>query len=136
MRRVVFDTNIVVSAMLSPSGTAADALRLALNRHVQLCASEVILEEYDEVLHRPKFRRPPQVVSALMKAVRAVAELFEPTVTLTVAGDAADNRFLECAEAAEAAYLVTGNVRHFPAAWGRTRIITARHLIELVAPKP
>ncbi len=132
----MFDTNIVVSAMLSPSGTAADALRLALNRHVQLCASEVILEEYDEVLHRPKFRRPPQVVSALMKAVRAVAELFEPTVTLTVAGDAADNRFLECAEAAEAAYLVTGNVRHFPAAWGRTRIITARHLIELVAPKP
>lgn len=71
-----------------------------------------------------------------MKAVRAVAELFEPTVTLTVAGDDADNRFLECAEAAQAAYLVTGNVRHFPAAWGRTRIITARHLIELVAPKP
>jgi putative PIN family toxin of toxin-antitoxin system len=136
MRRVVFDTNIVVSAMLSPSGTPADVLRLALNRHVQLCASKVILEEYDEVLHRPKFRRPPQVVSALMKAVRTVAELFEPTVTLTVAGDDADNRFLECAEAAEAAYLVTGNVRHFPAAWGRTRIITARQLIGLVAPKP
>ena len=97
MMRIVFDTNIVVSAMLSPSGTAADVLRLALNRHVQLCASEVILEEYEEVLRRPKFRRPLEAVSALMKAVRAVARLFEPTVTLTVSGDDADNRFLECA---------------------------------------
>ena len=136
MMRIVFDTNVVVSAMLSPSGTAAAVLRLALNRHVQLRASEVILEEHEEVLRRPKFRRPPQVVSALMKAVRTVAELFEPTATLTVSGNDADNRFLECAEAAKAAYLVTGNIRHFPAAWGRTRVITARQLIELVTPKP
>ncbi len=68
MMRIVFDTNIVVSAMLSPSGTAADALRLALNRHVQLCASEVMFEEFEEALRRPKFRRPPQVVSAVMRA--------------------------------------------------------------------
>ena len=68
--RIVFDTNVVVSAMLSPSGTAADAIRLAINRHVQFCASEVILKEYEEVLRRPKFRRPPAVVSALLKAVR------------------------------------------------------------------
>lgn len=134
--RIVFDTNIVVSAMLSPSGTAADALRLALNRHVQFCASEVIFEEYEEVLRRPKFRRPPQVVSALMKAVRAVAELVKPTATLAVSADDADNRFLECAKAAKADYIVTGNIQHFPVAWGRTRIITARRLVELIAPKP
>ncbi len=136
MMRVVFDTNIVVSAMLSPAGTAADALRLALNRHVQLCASEVIFEEYDEVLRRPKFRRQPQGVSALMKAVRAVAELVKPTATLTVSADDADNRFLECAAAAKADYVVTGNIQHFPAEWGRTRVITARQLVELVTPKP
>ena len=73
MMRIVFDTNIVVSTMLSPSGTAADALRLALHRHVQLCASEIILQEYDGVLRRPKFRQQPQVVSALLKAIRVVA---------------------------------------------------------------
>ena len=136
MMRIVFDTNIVVSAMLSPSGTAADALRLGLNRHVRLCASEVMFKEYEAVLRRPKFRRPPQVVSALMKAVRAVAELVEPTATLTVSADEADNRFLECAEVANASYLVTGNIQHFPATWGRTRVITARRLVELVTPKP
>jgi putative PIN family toxin of toxin-antitoxin system len=136
MIRVVLDTNVVVSAMLSPSGTAADAIRLAINHHVQLCASEVLLEEYEEVLRRPKFRRPPAVVSALLKAVRAVAELVEPTATLTVSADEADNRFLECAEAAKADYLVTGNTQHFPAAWRGTRVITARQLVELVTPKP
>ena len=135
MMRIVFDTNIVVSAMLSPSGTAADVLRLALHRHVQLCASEVILQEYEEVLRRPKFRRQPQVVSGLLKAIRVVAELVEPTATLAVASDAADNRFLECAAAAKADYVVTGNTRHFPAARGRTRVVTARELIELVTPK-
>ena len=135
MMRVVFDTNIVVSAMLSPSGTAADVLRLALHRHVQLCTSDVILEEYEEVLRRPKFRRPPAVVSALMKAVRAVAERVEPTAGLAISKDDADNRFLECAEAAHADYIVTGNTQHFPAAWGRTRVVTARQLFELVTSK-
>ena len=122
--------------MLSPSGTAADVLRLALNRHVQLCASEVIFAEYEEVLRRPKFRRPPDVVSALMTAVRAEAELFVPMATLTVSADDADNRFLECAEAPNADYLVTGNIQHFPTVWRRTRVITARQLIEVVTPKP
>ena len=133
--RVVFDTNIVVSAMLSPSGTAADALRLALHHHVQFCASEVILQEYEEVLRRPKFRRQPEVVSGLLKAIRGVAELVEPTATLAVSSDAADSRFLECAAAAKADYVVTGNTRRFPAVRGRTRVATARELIELVTPK-
>ena len=133
--RVVLDTNIVVSAMLSPAGTAADVLRLALHRHVLLCVSEAILEEYEGVLRRPKFRRPPQVVSAFMKSIRAVAEKAEPTKTLAVSTDEADNRFLECAEAAGADYLVTGNKQHFPDSWGRTRIINARQLVELVTPK-
>ena len=136
MMRVVLDTNIVVSAMLNASGTAAAALRLGLNRHVQLCVSDAMLEEYEGVRRRPKFRRPPQVVTALMKSIRAVAEKFEPTAVLSVSEDEADNRFLECAEAADADYIVTGNQQHFPASWRGTRIISARQLVELVTPKP
>lgn len=136
MIRIVLDTNVVVSAMLNSSGTAADVLRLALNKHVQLCVSEAILEEYDGVLRRPKFRRPARVVSALMKAIRATADKVEPNETLAVSGDEADNRFLECAKAAGADYIVTGNQQHFPATLGRTRIINPRQLVELVTPKP
>lgn len=135
MIRIVLDTNVVVSAMLNSSGTAPDVLRLALNKHVQLCVSEAILEEYDGVLRRPKFRRPARVVSALMKAIRATADKVEPNETLAVSGDEADNRFLECAKAAGADYIVTGNQQHFPDTLGRTRVISPRQLVELVTPK-
>lgn len=136
MIRIVLDTNVVVSAMLNSSGTAADVLRLALNRHVRLCVSEAILEEYAGVLRRPKFHRPTRVVSALMKAIRATADKVEPTETLAVSADEADNRFLECAKAGGADYIVTGNQQHFPTTLGATRIINPRQLVELVTPKP
>ena len=136
MIRIVLDTNVVVSAMLNSSRSAADVLRLVLNQHVQLCVSEAFLEEYEGVLRRPKFRRPALVVSALMKAIRATADKVEPTETLAVSADEADNRFLECAKAAGADYIVTGNQPHFPAILGRTRIINPRQLVELVTPKP
>lgn len=135
MIRIVLDTNVVVSAMLNSSGTAPDVLRLALHQHVQLCVSEAILEEYEGVLRRPKFRRPPRVVSALMKAIRATADKIEPTETLVVSTDEADNRFLECAKASDADYIVTGNQQHFPDSLGRTRVISPRQLVELVTPK-
>jgi predicted nucleic acid-binding protein len=51
-----------------------------------------------------------------------------------VAGDPDDNRFLECADTARADYLVTGNLRHFPRFWKKTKIITPREFIGLVAP--
>ncbi|MBV9037914.1 MAG: hypothetical protein JO182_25715 [Acidobacteriaceae bacterium] len=51
----------------------------------------------------------------------------------------ADNRFLECVEAAQADFLITGNKRHFPAEWEGTRIVNAREffsIIDLEADKP
>ena len=135
MIRVVFDTNVMVSAMLNASGTPAHALRLALRRHVQLYVSEAILDEYEAVLRRPKFRRSPSTITAMMKSIRAVAATVSPARTLSVSVDEADNRFLECAEAAGAEYIVTGNAQHFPDSFGKTHIITARRLVELVAPK-
>lgn len=47
-----------------------------------------------------------------------------------ISPDEPDNRFLECAEAADADYLVTGNKKHFPNQWKRTRIVNARELLD------
>lgn len=58
-----------------------------------------------------------------------------PTSSLEVASDSKDNPFLECADAGEADSLVTGNPRHFPVKWGKTRVVRARQLVELLAPK-
>jgi uncharacterized protein len=48
--------------------------------------------------------------------------------------DPKDNIFLECADEARADYLVTGNVRHFPRFWKRTKVITSREFVNIVAP--
>jgi predicted nucleic acid-binding protein len=51
-----------------------------------------------------------------------------------VTKDPDDNKFLECADAGRADYLVTGNQRHFPRFWKNTKVITSREFIGIVAP--
>jgi len=51
-----------------------------------------------------------------------------------VTSDPDDNIFLECADAARADYLITGNLKHFPRFWKNTKIINSREFISLVAP--
>jgi predicted nucleic acid-binding protein len=58
--------------------------------------------------------------------------MIAPATTFAVSPDETDNRFLECAEAAGADFLVTGNRRHFPNVWKTTRIVSARELVEFV----
>jgi uncharacterized protein len=53
---------------------------------------------------------------------------------LEVSSDPDDNMFIECAAAARADYLITGNQRHFPKFWKKTKIITSREFISRAAP--
>jgi hypothetical protein len=59
-----------------------------------------------------------------MAAIRKVAQVVEPTRTVSVSPDESGNRFLECAEAANADWLVTGNTRHFPQSHKATKVVT------------
>lgn len=137
MIRVVLDTNVVVSALLNSEGSEALVFRLALHAtSFQLCVSDPVLTEYRGVLIRPKFKRSPRVVAQLLAEIHKLAERVEPMKTVSASPDDADNRFLECAETANADYLVTGNPRHFPSAWGKTRVVNARQFIEAVMPRP
>ena len=135
MIRTVLDTNVVVSALLNPDGAEASIVQLVLEGLVQLCVSDAVVAEYEGVLHRPKFVRVAQFVTAHLAALRAAGERVDPKVLVDVSKDDADNRFLECAEAAQADNLVTGNKRHFPPAWRETRVVTARQFLELVHPQ-
>ena len=112
--KAVYDTNIIISAALSPSGIPSSLLALAFERTVQLYVSPIILAEYAEVLSRPKFALSPRVITGLMRRITGAAVLVHPTRTLSVCSDESDNRFLECAQEASAGYVVTGNKRHFP----------------------
>ena len=101
MTRVVLDTNVVVSALLVPAGTQASILLLALRGEIALYISPPVLAEYEEVLRRPRLKLQPRHIEAALGSIRKIARLAEPTQTLSISTHASDNRFRECAEAAE-----------------------------------
>ena len=132
--RLVLDTNIVVSALLKDGGIQRTVLRLALAKPARWYVSDPILTEYAQVLGRPelKIRRP--ALRQFLDIVMARGHIVVPSRTLQVTPDPSDNKFIECADAARADYLITGNARHFPKFWKNTKIITSREFLSLVAP--
>jgi putative PIN family toxin of toxin-antitoxin system len=132
MIRVVLDTNVLVSALLQPKSIPAEVLVLALSGKVQLCISDDVFAEYDEVIRRPNLKRPIDVIEMTLEAIRMMARWVKPAARAEACSDPDDNIFLECAEAAHADFLVTGNLRHFPAQWKKCRVIGPRELIAVL----
>ncbi len=132
--RLVIDTNIVISAALRPDGLQRTVLLLALTKPARLYVSAAILAEYRLVLARPELsiRRGPR--QQLLDLIRSRAHLVKPRRSIRAAEDPDDNKFIECADAGRADYLLTGNLRHFPKYWMRTKIISSRQFIEIVGP--
>src|SRR6266849_10649496 len=129
--RLVIDTNIVVSAALKPDGLQRTVLLLAITRPARLYVSDVIIAEYREVLSRPDLKIRRGLRLQLLQLIKSHSQLVSPTRPLQVAKDPADDKFLECADAARADYLVTGNQRHFPKFWKKTKVITSREFISI-----
>jgi uncharacterized protein len=69
----------------------------------------------------------------VLAKIREAGAMVRPTKTIAISPDEPDNRFLECSEAAVAAYLVTGNARHFPKSHKATVVVNARRLLALLA---
>jgi len=132
--RLVIDTNVVVSAALKPDGLQRTVVVLALTKPARLYISSAILAEYQDLLSRPEFQIRKGLRLQLLQQIRQRAHLIVPHRRLWVSADADDNMFLECADAARADYLVTGNQRHFPRFWKKTKVINSRELITLAAP--
>jgi uncharacterized protein len=132
--RLVLDTNVVISAALKPDGLQRTNFLLAITKPARLYVSEPILEEYGDVLSRPELSIRRGMRLQLMQLIRNHGRLVVPSRRLEVTSDPDDNIFVECADAARADYLVTGNRRHFPPFWKNTKIITAREFVGLVAP--
>jgi len=129
MTKVVIDTNILVSGILKQHGSEASVLNFVAENRLTWCVSAAIIDEYRAVLTRAKFDFHPAIIDLWMK-MAATGLLVSPTSNITVSSDESDNRFLECAETAQAEYLVTGNVRHFPKQWKQTMVVNTRQLIE------
>jgi putative PIN family toxin of toxin-antitoxin system len=132
--RLVIDTNIVVSAALKPDGLQRTVLLLATTKPATLYVSEAVFAEYREVLARPELKIRKGLRQQLLQLIQSRAHPIKPSRALQVTKDPDDNKFLECADAARADYLVTGNTRHFPKFWKKTKVITSREFIDIIAP--
>jgi len=111
--RVVIDTNILVSALLTPAGNPAKILDHALNGTVVLCYDSRVISEYQEVLQRPKFGFDKKAVKLIVEFVIHSGISLVPTPIFINFDDEDDKKFYEVAKSVNA-YLVTGNIKHFP----------------------
>lgn len=129
--RVVVDTNVLVSGLLSPFGPPGVIVSLTAAGRLSLCYDARILAEYAEVLHRPSFPFDAEAVTALTTQIEAGGVLASPVPLMKRLPDAADEPFLEVAMAASARYLVTGNAAHFPPECrSGVRVVSPRQFID------
>jgi putative PIN family toxin of toxin-antitoxin system len=132
--RLVIDTNIVVSAALKPNGLQRTVLLLAITKPARLYVSDAVIAEYREVLSRPELKIRKGLRQQVLQLVSSHSQTVTPSMPLQITPDPDDNIFLEYADAARADYLVTGNPRRFPKFWKKTKVITSREFLDIVAP--
>ena len=113
----VIDTNVLVSAIFAVHPDSATVIireRIMDGTIVPLYNAE-IFDEYRDVLARPKFHFPAELVDAVLDVILQKGLSLERTKTEEVFSDPKDVVFYEIALSKEGSYLVTGNTKHFPA---------------------
>jgi putative PIN family toxin of toxin-antitoxin system len=128
--KVVLDTNVVVSGLLSEIGPPGWIVDLVLVGELTVAFDARIIAEYREVLLRPRLALPAAAVETFLGYLeRWGVETVGPPWPHRLA-DRSDEVFLAVANAA-AAKLITGNARHFPArARGGVEVVTPRQLLD------
>ena len=132
--KIVLDTNVLVSGLLSPHGAPATVLRSVVAGSASICFDERILAEYRSVLARSKFGFDADQVAVLLEFLEATGQpVVAPPLALSLP-DPSDEAFVEVAIASAADFLVTGNLKHFPAPNLRgVRAIAPRRLCDTLA---
>lgn len=129
----VIDTNVLVSALLSKEESAAtvEIFKKIINNQIVPLFSKEIMDEYREVLHRPKFGFDGELVLGLLSAIADRGILIDVSLDGIILTDMGDVPFyaVVMSQKEKNAYLVTGNIKHFPQ---QTFIVTPREMIDLI----
>lgn len=117
MMKIVLDTNVMVSAILSPRNASAQIMRLVLDDALNLAVSRDILDEAYRVVRYPKLVRlmkkhdiAPEEVEYIIERLSAIAVVTPGELTLDVIqDDPFDNKILACAVESEADFIISGD---------------------------
>lgn len=134
--RVVFDTNIFISAFVIKEGQAHKALLKVIEGRDHLVISKPILDELLAVLAR-KFSRDGEELARVAVFLSEIAELVHPRRKIKILQDEPDNRILECAHAGHADVIVTGDKAMLKLeVFKDTRITSLKDYLELLLNYP
>ncbi|MCA4899331.1 MAG: putative toxin-antitoxin system toxin component, PIN family [Bacteroidota bacterium] len=129
MQKIIIDTNVLVSSLIQKSFPHL-ILNLVIDRKVEVCLSNELLEEYYAVLRREKFSRYQDFyknAEQLMVNLQQSCIYFKPSNKLEVISDKDDNKLMELAEVSSADFLVTGDVNDFTMSqFKETKIVTPK----------
>jgi len=113
--KIVLDTNVIVSGLISPYSQAGEIVRMAASGTIELFYDARILSEYRDVLLRSKFSFSKNHVYNFLEQIEDCGYAIAAEPLAAKLPDSDDKPFLEVALSAKAACLVTGNAKHFPA---------------------
>lgn len=133
MTKVVLDANVYISALVF-GGSPQKLLDLVLSQKVSLCISQSIMDEVEGVL-RKKFGWTRADTARFLLPLWERCTMIKPAVSLAISPDPDDNHVLECAQAARADFLITGNTRHFSKTHKGTKIISVRQFLDSLLPR-
>lgn len=112
---IVLDTNILVSAVWSPGRNATKILEAVFMRRFTACYDYRIIEEYQRVLHYPKFKFTESEIDSVLEPIikNGISVIPEAIKDIPFERDETDRKFYEAAKFCNAV-LVTGNLIHYP----------------------
>ncbi len=112
--KIVLDTNVLVSGLLTPFGTSGEIVRMVTAGKLILQYDSRILLEYKDILYRPKFQFNKEHIDLLLDYIKKNGQL-APTLPLKHSlPDPDDEAFLEIAIGGKVVCLITGNKTHYP----------------------
>ncbi len=139
MQKLILDTNVIVSALISNSIPTMILYELVLTQKVETCLTDEIFSEYVEVMNRGKFNKYANFktkADVVLNKLREISIFYKTDRKIEVLTDTSDNKFLELAAVSASDYLITGNTLDFQIKeFEYTRILTPREYWDYFEPK-
>ena len=133
MIRVVLDTSVLVSAVITPTGPNAQVIDLVATGEIRPYLTEAVLAEYYRVFNYERLQHLDRRRIARLRGLLETASVkVKSRGRLKISGHEDDNRIYECAVAAKANYIITENAKHFKKPYKNTKIVNARQFLKLV----